>query len=141
MAGGRIIEGGADKLVFDGTFSGTLFAQYGVGDFDGANFSCASKQEFDMAKATTKAEGRCTIESVSGQNVFAKFKCAGVPGACKGTFELKGGTGMYEKITGKGNFNSRKAIADLIKQPNRSIIIAHATGISMWSALTYKLNK
>ena len=68
--------------------------------------------------------GMCTFYLFDGEKVFMNYKGKGTGGVGgSGTFVIIGGTGKYEKITGKGfssrqNLKGRSGIASTINQMN-----------------------
>jgi hypothetical protein len=123
------------KLLFQGSFEGMMFTEDGGGLMDGADIVCAVTQEFDLTSNTTQAVGKCSIDVSDEDTIYARFDCEGQPGMCDGEFTLVGGTGIFENISGGGNYRSRTQLAELATQLGSSAVVGSAEGIAVWSSV------
>jgi hypothetical protein len=123
------------KLLFQGSFEGMMFTEDGGGIMDGAEVVCAVTQEFDLTSNATQAVGKCSIDVSDEDTIYARFDCEGQPGMCDGQFTLVGGTGIFEKISGGGNYRSRTQLAELAAKLGSNAVVGSAEGIAVWSSV------
>jgi hypothetical protein len=123
------------KLLFQGSFEGMMFTEDGGGLMDGADIVCAVTQEFDLTNNATQAVGKCSIDVSDDDTIYARFDCEGQPGMCDGQFTLVGGTGIFENISGGGNYRSRTQLAELAAKLGSNAVVGSAEGIAVWSSV------
>jgi hypothetical protein len=124
-----------NKLLFHGSFEGMMFTEDGGGLMDGADIVCAVSQEFDLTSNATQAVGKCSIDVSDEDTIYARFDCDGQPGMCDGEFTLVGGTGIFEGISGGGDYRSRTQLAELAAKLGSSAVVGSAEGIAVWSSV------
>ncbi len=110
-ANGQLFQVAVDKLQFIGTFEGIMYIEHGEGLLDAALFTCPSTQITEVLTNQIKAHGYCTIESPSGDYIYAETASEGEPGACADVFTLTGGTGKLTGITGQSDLIVRTALS------------------------------
>ena len=137
-AKGQVYKVGIKQTQFIGEFSGIMYVETGEGELDTAIFVCPAVQDVDYKHEKTQANGRCHIVAADG-NIFAQFDCIGVPGACKGTFKLTGGTDRFEGITGSGEMHVRSALSAFMSDVTSGDVVQTAEGLATWPALKYKI--
>jgi hypothetical protein len=76
-----------------------------------------------------------SIDVSDEDTIYARFDCEGQPGMCDGEFTLVGGTGIFENISGGGNYRSRTQLAELATQLGSSAVVGSAEGIAVWSSV------
>jgi len=123
------------KLLFQGSFEGMMFTEDGGGLMDGADIVCAVTQEFDLTSNATQAVGKCSIDVSDEDTIYARFDCEGQPGMCDGQFTIVGGTGVFENISGGGDYRSRTQLAELATKLGSSAVVGSAEGIAIWSSV------
>lgn len=123
------------KLLFQGSFEGMMFTEDGGGLMDGADIVCAVTQEFDLTSNATQAVGKCSIDVSDEDTIYARFDCEGQPGMCDGEFTIVGGTGIFENISGGGNYRSRTQLAELAAKLGSNAVVGSAEGIAVWSSV------
>lgn len=137
---GRFYRVAKEQAFFVGAFSGMLFVETRQGDLDAAKLLCPATMELDVRSGAQSAEGRCVITTRGGDQVFGRFRCAGsYGGGCAGRFELTGGTGKLERITGGGDFLIRSAISELAGAVQNETVQETAAGLAVWPALRYRI--
>lgn len=137
-AEGQVYKVGPAETQFIGEFGGIMYVETGEGELDTAIFLCPAIQDVDHTNKKTKASGRCHIVAAEG-NIFAEFNCKGVPGRCKGTFKLTGGTDRFEGITGSGEMLVRSALSTFMSSAASGEVVQAAEGLAIWPALKYKI--
>jgi len=108
---------------------------------DAAKIVCPGMVEVNLNDGTQTGEGRCIITTPSNESVYATWNCTGeYLAGCKGTFTLLGGTGKFERITGRSEFLIRSDIAAYVVNLASTAegVQTVATGLAVWPALTYK---
>ncbi len=137
-AKGQVYKVGPKQTQFVGEFGGIMYVENGEGKLDTAIFVCPAVQDVDYKNNKSHANGRCHIVATDG-NIFAQFDCTGVPGACKGTFKLTGGTDRFEGITGSGEMHVRSALSTFMSNVTSGDVVQEAEGLATWPALKYKI--
>ena len=136
-ANGQLFQVAVDKLQFIGTFEGIMYIEHGEGLLDAALFTCPSTQIIHILSNKIEGHGYCTIESPTGDYVYAEFNCNGEPGSCKGKFSLTGGTGKLTGITGESDMIVRTALSGTsINQGNGGTVSA-AKGLAIWPEMRF----
>ena len=139
LGSGQMFPVEPDKITFLGSFEGIMYIEDAKGTLDAALMVCPTTHQIEAGKGTTRAHGHCIMTAVGGDRVFAKWKCSGVPGTCKGKFTLTGGTGRFNGITGSSDFRIRTALAGLAADLDRGTAVSGAIGLAEWPKLTYRL--
>jgi hypothetical protein len=137
-AKGQVYKVGPKQTQFVGEFGGIMYVETGEGTLDTAIFVCPAVQDVDHAKKKTQASGRCHIVAPQG-NIYAQFKCSGVPGACNGKFKLTGGTDRFKGISGAGEMRVRSALSSFMSDVTSGQVVQSAEGLATWPALKYKI--
>ncbi|WP_242470749.1 hypothetical protein [Thiocystis violacea] len=136
-ANGQLFQVGVDKLQFIGTFEGIMYIEQGDGLFDAALFTCPSTQIIHVLNNQISGQGYCTIESPTGDYVFAEFTCDGEPGACKGKFTITGGTGKLTGITGESPMIVRTALSGTAIDGESGGTVSAAKGLAVWPEMRF----
>lgn len=136
-ANGQLFQVAVDKLQFIGTFEGIMYIEHGEGLLDAALFTCPSTQITEVLTNQIKAHGYCTIESPSGDYIYAEYTCDGEPGACAGTFTLTGGTGKLTGITGQSDLIVRTALSGTTIDQQSGGTVSAAKGLAIWPEMRF----
>jgi hypothetical protein len=137
-ANGQLFQIAVDKLQFIGTFEGIMYIEHGEGLLDTALFTCPSTQIIHVLSNELEGHGFCTIESPTGDYVYAEFNCDGEPGSCTGTFTLTGGTGRLAGITGRSDMIVRTALSGTAINEAGGTVSA-AKGLAIWPEMRFEL--
>lgn len=138
-ANGQIYQVAVDKIQFIGTFEGIMYIEHGPDMLDAALFTCPSTQITQILSNETKGHGYCTIESPSGDYIYAEFSCDGEPGACTGKFTLTGGTGKLTGITGESDLIVRTALSGTTTDQHGGGTVSAAKGLAIWPELRFEI--
>ena len=138
-AQGKVYEVGAKTLMFVGEIKGTLYATSGKGLLDAAPMICPMLYEIDAASGENRGEGRCAIypKGVEGV-VHAVYSCKGSAGACEGRFDLSGGRGKLEGITGSGPLASRTGASEMAVKLGPGSLISNTEGLMTLNGFSCK---
>jgi len=128
-----------DKLQFIGTFEGIMYIEHGDGLLDAALFTCPSTQITHILTNKVEGHGYCTIESPTGDYVYAEFTCDGEPGSCKGKFTLTGGTGKLTGITGESPMSVRTALSGTSLDETTGGTVSAAKGLAIWPEMHFEI--
>jgi hypothetical protein len=138
-ANGQLFQVAVDKLQFIGTFEGIMYIEQGDGLFDTALFTCPATQIIHVITNKMEGHGYCTLESPTGDFVYAEFNCDGEPGACKGRFVLTGGTGTLAGITGESTMVVRTALRGTSLDQESGGTVSAAKGLAIWPELRFQV--
>lgn len=138
-ANGQIFQVAVDKLQFIGTFEGIMYIEHGEGLLDAALFTCPSTQITEVLTNQIKAHGYCTIESPSGDYIYAEYTCEGEPGTCAGVFTLTGGTGKLTGITGQSDLIVRTALSGTTIDQQTGGTVSAAKGLAIWPEMRFQI--
>ncbi len=136
-ANGQLFQVAVDRLQFIGTFEGIMYIEHGEGLLDAALFTCPSTQIIHVLSNQLEGHGYCTIESPTGDYVYAEFNCNGEPGSCKGKFTLTGGTGKLTGITGESDMIVRTALCGTSITPENGGSVSAAKGLAIWPEMRF----
>ncbi|EGV19775.1 hypothetical protein [Thiocapsa marina] len=137
-ANGQLFQIAVDKLQFIGTFEGVMYIEHGDGLLDAALFTCPSTQIIHVLSNELDGQGYCTIESPTGDYVYAEFTCDGEPGSCSGTFTLTGGTGRLAGITGQSDMIVRTALSGTAMNESTGGTVSAAKGLAIWPEMRFE---
>ena len=137
-ANGQLFQVAVDKLQFIGTFEGIMYIEHGDGLLDAALFTCPSTQIIHILSNQLEGHGFCTIESPTGDYVYAEFTCDGEPGSCKGKFTLTGGTGRLAGITGESDVIVRTALSGTAINEATGGTVSAAKGLAIWPEMRFE---
>jgi hypothetical protein len=137
-ANGQLFQIAVDKLQFIGTFEGVMYIEHGDGLLDAALFTCPSTQIIHVLSNTLDGQGYCTIESPTGDYVYAEFTCNGEPGSCTGRFTLTGGTGRLAGITGESDMIVRTALSGTAMNEATGGTVSAAKGLAIWPEMRFE---
>ena len=137
-ANGQLFQIAVDKLQFIGTFEGIMYIEHGEGLLDAALFTCPSTQIIHVLSNQLESHGFCTIESPTGDSVYAEFNCNGEPGSCNGTFTLTGGTGRLAGITGQSDMIVRTALSGTAMNEASGGTVSAAKGLAIWPEMRFE---
>ncbi len=136
---GTVYMIGTGKALFMGAFEGIMYVEKEEGELDAAFANCPATQHIDVETGSSSADGYCNI-AVSGEDaVFAKWSCEGKIGTCKGNFELTGGTGRFEGVSGSSQLVVRSVLNALVSGLGDGEVVRTATGIAVLPRLTYQM--
>lgn len=138
-ANGQLFQVAVDKLQFIGTFEGIMYIEHGEGLMDAALFTCPSTQITEILSNEIKAHGYCTIESPTGDYIYAEYTCNGAPGACAGQFVLTGGTGKLTGITGESDLIVRTALSGTTIDQASGGTVSAAKGLAIWPEMHFQI--
>lgn len=138
-ANGQLYQVAVDKLQFIGTFEGIMYIEHGDGFFDTALFTCPATQIIHIITNRMEGHGYCTLESPTGDYVYAEFNCDGAPGACKGKFTLTGGTGKLTGITGESPMIVRTALSGTAIDQESGGTVSAAKGLAIWPEMHFEI--
>lgn len=138
-ANGQLFQVAVDKLQFIGTFEGIMYIEHGDGLFDTALFTCPSTQIIHVLTNQMEGHGYCTLESPTGDYVYAEFDCDGAPGACKGKFTITGGTGKLTGITGESPMIVRTALSGTAIDQESGGTVSAAKGLAIWPEMRFEV--
>jgi hypothetical protein len=138
-ANGQLFQVAVDKLQFIGTFEGIMYIEHGDGLLDAALFTCPSTQIIHVLTNEIEGHGYCTIESPTGDYVYAEFNCNGEPGSCKGKFTLTGGTGKLTGITGESPMSVRTALSGTSLDEAGGGTVSAAKGLAIWPEMRFEI--
>lgn len=137
-ANGQLFQIAVDKLQFIGTFEGVMYIEHGDGLLDAALFTCPSTQIIHVLSNQLEGHGFCTVESPTGDFVYAEFTCNGEPGSCTGTFTLTGGTGRLAGITGESDMIVRTALSGTAMNESTGGTVSAAKGLAIWPEMRFE---
>ena len=84
--------------------------------------------------------GHCIITALGGGQVFGRWACEGSHlVGCAGSFEITGGTGPFEGISGGSKFITQSAIALIVVDALQRTATESLLGIAVWQDLTYRI--
>ena len=140
VAVGRYYQVKAKQALFVGALEGRMFLESKQGDLDEAKIVCPGMIEINLDSGAQSGQGRCIITTHSEDHVYASWNCAGeYTQGCAGDFQLLGGTGKLEKITGNSKFKIRSDMVTSAVAPEGGSLEGTASGIAVWPALTYRI--
>lgn len=140
VAEGRYYQVKEKQALFVGALKGLMFLETKQSDMDEAKILCPGMVEINLDTGTQSGEGRCIITTRSEDHIYANWSCAGeYTLGCAGAFTLLGGTGRFEKITGRSDFEIRSDMAAYAVSEEGGSVEGAASGIAVWPALTYKM--
>ena len=137
---GRVFVVGPSKLLFLGAFDGIMYIATSEGEMNEAFVECPLSQHLDMESGVSTAQGYCEIVA-DGETVFAQWDCTGRIGFCQGNFQLTGGTGQFEGITGSSSLIVRSPLGALASDASNDVVIRVAAGLAVLPKLTYELRQ
>ncbi len=137
---GSVFLTGEKQALFVGGFSGIMFVETGEGDLNAASIVCPGMMDINLESNQTSGSGRCIMTGASGHRVFAEWNCAGVATAgCMGDFKITAGTGLFQGVTGGGDFALRSAIGELQADLGSGNVTSIGLGLAVWPKLVLKL--
>jgi hypothetical protein len=135
---GQAFEVSPGRAWFLGAFAGVIFVEDGTGALNMGEIVCPGTLDLSVETLAQTGSGRCVITALDGDQVFAKWDCEGTHFVgCKGSFELIGGTGRFEGITGNSEFVFRSVMNDVVIDALNNQAAEAAVGIAVWHNLTY----
>jgi hypothetical protein len=136
---GHVFQIDVNTREFLGALEGVLYIETSEGALDEAFMECSIKQKLYLEDGKTSAHGNCLIVQSGEDNVFAEFSCDGAIGACKGEFNLSGGTGRFEGITGRSELIIRSPLRQLVYNMTDVEDLVVDNGIALFPTFTYRL--
>jgi hypothetical protein len=136
---GAVYNIGPSEIIFLGAFEGIMYFEGKNGALDGAFVTCPSSQRLNLEQATTSAKGFCEITVSSDDVAYAEWTCEGIPGDCKGKFNLVSGHGRYEGISGSSDFRIRSIMGELVSGMGNGSVMKVGKGIALLPNLVVNL--
>lgn len=137
---GVIYRVGENEALFVGEFFGVMYFETAEGTLDAAQLICPGQIEIDLDDGEQAGSGRCILTSQAGDQVFARWTCAGMRGkGCTGEFILNGGTGRLRGISGGGDMVVRSAFGNIEIGVPLGEVEHTGAGLAVWPALQYKI--
>jgi len=138
-ASGRVYPTGPAEATFVGILAGILYVRDETGTIDAGFITCPGTVTIDTGDGSQTGEAKCVIVTPENDRVFGRFTCEGVYlEGCNGDFEITGGTGTLEGISGGGRIELKSAFAHVATVPG-NIVEETAAGLALWPALSYRL--
>ncbi len=143
-ARGQVHATGPNEAMFVGTLSGVVYvkdeqAALDIAALDTALITCPASVLIDAASGSQRGSARCVILTPDGERIYARFECSGqFTQGCNGDFEITGGTGDREKMTGGGPIQLKSAFAQLLMTPG-AVVEQSAVGLAVWPKLNYRI--
>lgn len=136
-ARGQIYPTAPGELTFVGVFNGIFYLKEADDRFDSGLMTCPASISLAPETAALSGRGKCAILTPDNQQIFGAFECQGTyTKGCSGTFELTGGTGVFEGLKGSGPVHFQSAIQKAAAVAG-NIVNEEAAGIAYWPALKY----
>ena len=126
-------------VMFQGSLKGVIYVETAEGQFNEGFVVCPITQFVDLNAHTTSAQGYCEIVGDGGDVVYAEFQCDGQVGSCDGVFDLKGGSGRFEGITGSSKLIVRSPIHAVMGEVASDSVIRVSSGLAILPDVTYTL--
>ena len=136
---GQLYDVGPKQVMFLGAFSGIMYVKTSKNSLDALLMLCPAAQTLNLEDGTTESHGFCTFEGPSGDRVYAKWKCTGKLGVCKGVMTLTGGTGRFKGISGGGDMVARSVLNKLAANLESGSVVRSAAGLVVWDELSYSI--
>ena len=138
-ATGSIYHIATDKVLFMGELEGVMYVEKAQGELNLAFASCPGSQQIELPSNATSASGYCTIVISDVDTVYATWECTGKIGVCTGTFNLTGGTGRFQGITGSSELQFRSVLNELVVEMGHGSNIRADSGLAVLPKLTYTI--
>ena len=138
---GEVHQIGPDTLMFLGTYEGIMYIETGDAEqpLDAAIFTCPATAEIRQFEDHVDVDGHCAMTSSTGDLAFARFNCKGGSETCSGRFELTGGTGALEGITGESDLVVRTALSSMVEDAEAGTLTSSSEGLAVWPELRVRL--
>ncbi|MEM9386160.1 MAG: hypothetical protein AAGA68_13935 [Pseudomonadota bacterium] len=136
---GQVFAVAPRRLRFLGAIEGIMYVETTSGDMDEAFVRCPIVEEISADDRASAGTGSCEISVAPGDTLFASMRCRGRPGACRGEFELIGGTGRFEGVQGRGQMTVRSAIHTLAADLSEGTVLDIGAGLIQIPALAVDL--
>jgi len=137
---GRYFLTGDNEALFVGVLGGILFVESASGRLDAVEIICPGDFVVNLQTGAQEGEGKCIIEDLDGDNVFANWTCAGQDFVgCEGDFTLTAGTGKFKGITGGSKLKARTAFSGIAVDLKSGKVVEASAGLLELPELTYTL--
>ena len=136
---GQIYPLGSDKLRFLGAIEGIMYVETVEGEMNEAFVQCPIIQDIDRESQKNTVSGNCTIIVSMEDAVFAELTCEGERGLCRGKFELTGGKGRFNGVSGSSKMVVRSPVHALSADLSDGTVLHVAAGIIQLPKLIVKL--
>ncbi len=137
---GQVFQVGPEQAFFIGSLAGTIFVEDGDGTLNAGDVVCPGTFDISLDTLGQTGSGHCIITALDGGQVFGRWRCEGSHlDGCAGSFEITGGTGPFEGITGGSAFVARSAIALIVVDALDRSATESLLGIAVWQDLTYTI--
>jgi hypothetical protein len=131
---GQIIEIGPSRIALIGAFGGPLFIETSEGPAEAGTITCPLLLQIETTTGKQAGTGSCVFTANDGARAFGDWDCVGVHlVGCRGVFNLTGGTGRLEGVTGTSTILFRGRPERLRAQVG--MIGADSIGIAVWRDL------
>jgi hypothetical protein len=135
---GRFYKATENLALFAGYFEGIMEVENKQGVLDAASMMCPATLEVNLTDGTQQGEGRCIIVTSGGDRLYASWACTGKHlDGCGGPFNIRGGTGKFNNVSGQSVFVVRSALAEYVVRIPEGGVTANFTGLAAWSELKY----
>lgn len=137
---GQVFQVAPGQAFFLGSFAGTIFVEDGDGTLNAGEVVCPGTIDISLDTNGQKGRGHCIITALDGGQIFGKWACEGSHlVGCVGSFEITGGTGPFEGISGGSTFVTRSAISLIVVDALEQSVTESLLGIAVWQDLTYRI--
>lgn len=136
---GEVFNVGPKTVMFQGSLQGVIYVETAEGQFNEGFVMCPMAQFMSLETRTTSARGYCEIVGDGGDVVYAEYECNGQIGSCEGEFELTGGTGRFEGITGSSPLVVRAPMQAMATDVASGSAVRIASGLAILPNVTYTL--
>lgn len=113
-AEGTLYPVAVDKVLFQGVFKGIMYTENPDRGLNAGFVICPISMLITLSEKKIEGSGHCEITGEGGDVIYAEYVCEGKVGNCKGKFDIKGGTGRYEGISGSSSIEFRSVVNALI---------------------------
>jgi hypothetical protein len=136
---GRVFAISPDTMLFLGSLEGIIYVEKAEGEMDEGFVRCPVSQKIELQTQATSGSGYCMITVSETETVYAEWTCKGKVGGCAGRFNVTGGTGALEGVTGSSEMIVRSPLRALVADMPSGSILRAASGIIILPELKYTL--
>jgi hypothetical protein len=131
---GQVIETGTSRIALIGAFGGPFFIETPEGPAEDGAITCPLLLQIETTTGKQAGTGSCVFTAHDGARAFGDWDCVGVLlVGCRGTFNLTGGTGRLEGVSGTSSILFRGRPERLRAQVG--LVGAETIGIAVWRDL------
>ena len=136
---GRVFTIAPETVLFLGSLEGIIYVEKAEGEMDEGFVRCPVSQKIDLKTQATSGSGYCMITVSETETVYAEWTCKGKVGGCAGQFNVTGGTGALEGVTGSSEMIVRSPLRALVADMPSGSLLRSASGIVILPELNYTL--